>query len=223
MVRGHASAHRAFLLRFGVMSVSTPGRSRGARRRVRHRTSSARTLTAGVALALGLAVPAQSPSAGAAPAKPAGTTEPKSPAAERATFRLPPGFTVDLVAAEPLVEEPVMCTWDADGRLFVVEMRTYMQDIDGTASDAPVSRISVLHDDDGDGRMDRRTTFADGLVLPRMVLPVAGGLLVVETWDTSLRLHRDRDGDGSADAVETVWQGAPDRRNLEHQDSALAR
>lgn len=153
--------------------------------------------------------------------RPAGSTAPLSPQASAATFALPAGFRIDLVAAEPLLHEPVMCAWDADGRLFVAEMRTYMQDIDGTGEDRPTSRISVLHDDDGDGRMDRRTTFADGLVLPRLMLPLDDAVLVGETYTTALWLYRDTDRDGVSDGRELLRAGDKDNRNLEHQDSAL--
>ncbi len=155
------------------------------------------------------------------PRKPVGSTRPLSPMAEAVTFRLPPGFAVQLVAAEPLLYEPVMCTWDADGRMYVAEMMTYMQDIDGTGEDEPHSRVSVLHDDDGDGRMDRRTTFADGLLLPRLLLPLGDGVLIGETYTTALWLYRDVDRDGVSDGRELLRAGKKDRRNLEHQDSAL--
>jgi mono/diheme cytochrome c family protein/glucose/arabinose dehydrogenase len=153
--------------------------------------------------------------------KPAGSTQPLAPDAERATFRLPPGFHIDLVAAEPLLCEPVLCTWDADGKMYVAEMCTYMQDINGADEDAPKSRISMLHDDDGDGTLDRRTTFADGLVLPRLLLPLDDVVLVGETYTTALWSYRDADGDGVAEHRELLREGSKDARNLEHQDSAL--
>lgn len=154
-------------------------------------------------------------------AKPLGSTAPLGPEMEAATFVLPPGFEVELVAAEPLVREPVLAVFDGDGRMFVAEMSTYMQDIDGSGEDEPSSRIVVLVDDDGDGRMDRRTIFADGLVLPRLVLPIADGVLVGETYTTTLWLYRDADCDGVAESRVMVRRGKADKRNLEHQDSAL--
>ncbi|MEZ5965928.1 MAG: discoidin domain-containing protein [Planctomycetota bacterium] len=153
--------------------------------------------------------------------KPTGSTAPLAPTDEAATFRLPPEFAVELVAAEPLVVEPVMCVFDGDGRPYVAEMRTYMQDLDAGGENEPRSQVALLHDDDGDGRMDRRTTFADGLVLPRLLLPLYDGVLIGETYTTELYLYRDTDGDGVADD-RTLWRrGNADNRNLEHQDSAL--
>ena len=75
-------------------------------------------------------------------APPAITTPPLSPADEMKTFRLPPGYRVELVASEPMVEEPVLIDFDADGRLWVLEMRGYMQDLPATNETAPVGRVS---------------------------------------------------------------------------------
>lgn len=86
-----------------------------------------------------------------------------------ATFAVPDGFRVEMVAAEPMIHDPVALAYDGDGRIWVVEMRGYMPDIDGRGEDQPTGRISVLVDDDGDGRADRNTVFLDGLVMPRAV------------------------------------------------------
>ena len=79
------------------------------------------------------------------------------------TFKVAPGFRIELVASEPLVEDPVAIAFDPDGRIWVVEMRDFMPDVDGKGEDQPVGRIVVLEDTDGDGKMDKRTVFADGL------------------------------------------------------------
>ncbi len=101
-----------------------------------------------------------------------------SPTEEQATFRLAEGFRIELVASEPLVVDPVAMDWDDEGRLYVVEMRGFMPDIDGTGEDRPVGRIVVLEDVDGDGRMDTSHVFLDGLVLPRAIAVLPEGVLV---------------------------------------------
>ena len=122
---------------------------------------------------------------------------PLTPEQALKTFRLPPGFRIELVAAEPMIETPVSISFDDQGRMYVVEMRGYMRDLDGTTEKEPTGRVSLLTDLDGDGRMDRATAFADKLVMPRSVMPVAGGALVAEP--PNLFFCKDTQGDGVAD------------------------
>ncbi|HZQ48165.1 MAG TPA: dehydrogenase, partial [Verrucomicrobiae bacterium] len=100
-----------------------------------------------------------------------------SPEEALKTFKLAPGFRIELVASEPLVEDPVAIAFDPDGRIWVLEMRGFMPDADGKGEDQPVGRIVVLEDTDGDGKMDKRTVFADGLVMPRALCLVRDGVL----------------------------------------------
>ncbi|MEX0821672.1 MAG: c-type cytochrome [Rhodothermales bacterium] len=118
------------------------------------------------------------------------------------TFYLPPGFGIEIVAAEPMVEDPVAIDFDADGRMWVVEMRGYMPNVDGTGERTPNGRITVLEDVDGDGRMDERAVFLDSLVLPRAVKALDRGILVAEP--PYLWLARDTTGDLRADVKEVV-------------------
>ena len=118
------------------------------------------------------------------------------------SFTVAPGFKLELAAAEPLVQEPVAIAFAPDGRMFVVEMRGYMPDFDGTGEDRPVGRISVLRDTDGDGRFDQSVIFADNLVLPRAIAFVGDGVLVGAPPE--LIFFRDTDGDGKADTREVV-------------------
>src|SRR5690349_14059425 len=75
------------------------------------------------------------------------------------TFVLAPGYRIELIASEPLVQDPVAIDWDTAGRLWVVEMPGYMRDITGRDEHEPIGRIVVLQDGDGDGVMDKRTVF----------------------------------------------------------------
>jgi mono/diheme cytochrome c family protein/glucose/arabinose dehydrogenase len=104
---------------------------------------------------------------------------PLAPEQELATIRVQDGLVVELVAAEPLIHDPVVATFDEAGRLWVVEMRGFMPNVDGEGELEPNGRIVVLTDRDGDGRMDESKVFLDRLVLPRAVLPCHGGALVI--------------------------------------------
>ncbi|WP_229252749.1 PVC-type heme-binding CxxCH protein [Dyadobacter helix] len=115
------------------------------------------------------------------------------------TFEVEPGFKIELLASEPEVASPVDMEIDEYGRLYVVEMPGYPLDKSGTG------RIKLLSDTDGDGKMDKSTVFADGLVLPNGILRWKKGILITDAPDV-LYLE-DTDGDGKADKRETVLTG----------------
>ena len=117
-----------------------------------------------------------------------------------ATFDVRPGFRADLVAAEPLVVDPVAMAFDAGGRLYVIEMRDYSE-----RRPERLGRVRRLEDSDGDGTMDRSTVFLDGLPWPTAITCWRGGVFVGSTPD--LIYARDDDGDGRADVRETVFTG----------------
>ena len=145
-----------------------------------------------------------------------------SPEETIATMRFAePGYRLEIVACEPMIEEPVLVEWDSAGRMYVAEMLTYMQDIDGSNELTPRSRISRLEDTDGDGRMDSSTVFIDELLLPRMILALDDRIIVRETGTFDLWSYQDTDKDGVADK-KTLWhKGGPRGGNLEHQPSGL--
>lgn len=90
------------------------------------------------------------------------------------------GFTVKLVAAEPLVTAPIALNFDEKGRIWVVEMHDFMPDTLGTGEDIPSGKIVILSDRNGDGIMDERKVFLDSLVLPRALCLIENGILVAE-------------------------------------------
>lgn len=138
------------------------------------------------------------------------------------SFSIPPGYHMEVVLAEPDIREPVAAVFDANGRMFVAEMRTYMQDVDGTDEKAPTSRISLHWSSKGDGNFDRHTVFLDNLLLPRMILPLGPGQLLVNETDTQdIYLHEDTNGDGVADKKTLWFEGGPRGGNMEHQQSGL--
>jgi mono/diheme cytochrome c family protein/glucose/arabinose dehydrogenase len=127
---------------------------------------------------------------------------PLAPADALRTFSMPPGYRLELVASEPLIQEPVAIDWDPDGRLWAVEMPGFMADITGSNEHDPIGRVVVLEDRNRDGRMDARTVFADGLVLARSLKVLERGVLVAEP--PNVWLMRDTNGDLKMDAKELI-------------------
>lgn len=125
-----------------------------------------------------------------------------SPEEALQTIHVPDGYKVELVASEPLISDPIAMSWDAQGRLYVVEMNGYMHDIEGAGEDQPIGRIQLLEDTNDDGVMDTASLFLDNLVMPRAVMAVNGGALVAEP--PNLFFCKDTDGDGSADHKEVI-------------------
>ena len=133
-----------------------------------------------------------------------GQDKPLTPEESLAQIRLDGAYEAQLVAAEPLVLDPVEVTWDAQGRMFVAEMRDYPLG-PPKAGEPWMSRISRLIDDNGDGRMDRSLVFADHLDNVQGLLPYDGGLIA--TTRTQILFLKDSDGDGKADINRPLIKG----------------
>ncbi len=119
-----------------------------------------------------------------------------------------------------MIQDPVAMTFDARGRLWVVEMRGFMPDIDGTGENNPTGRISI-QDTDGDGAMDRSIVYIDSLILPRSVAIIQGGALVVD--DYKLWLALDVDHDDVADTKQLIDSTYGGTRLPEHSGNGLWR
>jgi len=163
--------------------------------------------------------------------KPADAPRPLSPQESHATFRVPAGLEVQLVASEPLVQQPSGVCWDAKGRLFVSELHGYnlegqfdIEELNKTGRlDTEVRRIAappeakkkaaaetygtikLLEDGDGDGVMDKATVFADRLPACHGICPALDG--IIATADPQIIFLADRDGDGVAEVREVLFDG----------------
>ena len=115
------------------------------------------------------------------------------------TFQVPPGFKIELIAAEPLISDPVDMEIDEYGNMYVVEMHGYPLDKSGSGN------IILLKDKNGDGKMDERIVFADNLILPAGVMKWKKGILVTDA--PNLLYFEDSDQDGKADIRDTVLSG----------------
>ncbi len=137
---------------------------------------------------------------------------PKEPAEAQKTFKVLGGFRLDLLAAEPLVTDPVAMEYDENGRAYVAEMldypytdRTNDKPLTERTTDLPLGRVRLLEDTDGDGRFDRSTVFADRLSWPTGLALWKGGVYVAATPD--LWYFKDTDGDRRADIRRKVFTG----------------
>ncbi len=126
--------------------------------------------------------------------------KPTEPDQALKTFRVAAGFRVDLVAAEPLVTDPIAIAFDEDSRLFVIEMRDYSEQ-----ETEKLGRVRLLEDTDSDGRFDKSTIFASGLSWPTAITCWAGGVFVGAAPD--IFYLKDTDGDGKADVQQLVLTG----------------
>lgn len=157
--------------------------------------------------------------------------QPLPPAESLAKFQVDPGFHVELVAAEPHVADPVAIAFDADGRIFAAELHGYnlegyfdVQELNKTGVlDTTVRRISapewaqekakqltygtvkLLFDDNGDGRIDRSTVFADKLPPCYGLVAARDGVIVL--CAPHILFLADRDGDGVAEVREVLFTG----------------
>jgi putative membrane-bound dehydrogenase-like protein len=127
----------------------------------------------------------------------------KPQAAALQSIQTRPGFQVELVAAEPLIEDPVAFAWGPDGKLWVVEMRDYPLGMDGKGK--PGGRIVVLESTKGDGKYDKSTVFLDDIPFPTGVLPWRKGVIVTAAPD--IFYAEDTDGDGKADKKVVLFTG----------------
>jgi len=119
-------------------------------------------------------------------------------------FQVEEGLRIELVAAEPLVINPVAFVFDERQRMFVVEGRGYPDPVGGNGKTTE-GRIALLEDTDGDGRYDRRTEFASGLGYVNGVALWRGGVFVTAAPD--ILYLKDTDGDGVADVKRVVLTG----------------
>ncbi len=125
---------------------------------------------------------------------------PMSPGEALEAFEVADGFRIELVAAEPLVVDPVAMAFDERGRLYVVEMRDYSEQ-----DKARLGRVRLLADEDGDGRFETSRVFADGLSWPTAVACYDGGVFIGNAPD--ILYCKDTDGDGVADERRVVFTG----------------
>ena len=125
---------------------------------------------------------------------------PQAPADAIKTFTTAPGFEIQQIAAEPLLFDPVAAAFDADGRLYVIEMRDYSEQ-----ADEHLGRVRLLLDSDSDGTYDVSHVFCEGLSWPTAVTCYDGGIFVGSPPE--ILFLKDTSGDNKADLQTVVFTG----------------
>jgi len=154
--------------------------------------------------------------------------EPKSPVLplypeeEAKKFLLPEGYQIEPILTEPQIEQPGAIAFDGNGRLYVLELRTYMLTADSEGTLEPVSRISRWEDKNNDGIYETGTAFVDNLIFPRFVLPYGKDcVLTMESDADNVYKYTDTDGDGKADKKELFTTKYGRSGNVEHQQAFM--
>ena len=132
-------------------------------------------------------------------------------------YQIEEGFNIEVVASEPFIEAPVAMDFDNQGRMWVVEMKGYMQNLEGTGEEEPNGVISIMEDLDHDGVTDHAKVFLDSLVLPIAIAHVYGGLLYAEPpnlWFVDI----ENDKPGNKVLVDSLYS---EGGNVEHQPNGL--
>jgi len=151
-----------------------------------------------------------------------GTVPVLSPGDEAKKIWMQPGFKLEPVLSDPDIQEPAQIAFDGNGRMFVLEIRGYMQDADAAGELDPVGRISVHEDKDGDGIYETHHVFVDHLIFPRFVTPFGkNAILTKESNSDEVWKYTDTDGDGVADKKELFATGLGRLLNVEHQESGF--
>jgi putative membrane-bound dehydrogenase-like protein len=140
-----------------------------------------------------------------------------SPQASLKAIKPRPGFTVELMVSEPLVQSPIAFAWGPDGKFWVVEMGDYPLGVDGKGK--PGGRVKFLEKTKSDGPYDKMTVFMDGLPFPTGVMPWGKGVLV--TCAPDIFYAEDTDGDGKADKKIVLFTGFVEG-NQQHRVNGLS-
>jgi len=142
----------------------------------------------------------------------------------RGTFRIEAGFELQLVAFDPMVQDPVALAFDGNGRIWVAEMKGYMPDIDAKLEASTYGRISVLEDTDNDGVADKHTVFLEDYLLPRSLALINGdkGLLFADNEQLyEAEILTGADGSIKAGTVTVVDDSYAAGGNPEHKPNGL--
>lgn len=138
-----------------------------------------------------------------------------------ASFKMPDDFALEVVAKEPLIFDPVVIQYDAAGRIWALEMTTFMQDIEGTNQMTHESQIVVLTDTNGDGEMDKRQVLIEKVLLPRALAFIEKGIIWADNEKLYFSEIENKQGEFSVIKTEVVDAIYAKGGNLEHKPNGL--
>ena len=135
------------------------------------------------------------------------------------SFRIHKDFEISTVVNEPEVQSPLALRFDGDGKMWVVEMRAYMLDANGTGEEEPIGRISIHEDTNNDGVYDKSSVFLDGLNQPRSIALYKNGIL----YGGHEKLYFVENMNGKAGKMTVIDENYTQNANVEHRANGLFR
>ena len=145
---------------------------------------------------------------------------PLTPAEAMEHLTLAPGYQLELVAAEPLVKDPILAEFDGDGRMWVLELHAFAYHPDMENSFEPINELVILEDTDGDTVFDKRTVFMDNLILPRAFKILDNNCALVGAPPNVFHAC-DTDGDLMADTRDVIETTFSEEGIIEHGANGL--
>lgn len=154
--------------------------------------------------------------------EPKAPVQPLSVAEEQKQFLLPPGYKIEPILTEPAIQQPGAISFDGNGRMYVLELRSYMLDADSKNELEPINRISRWEDKNNDGVYETGTVFVDNMIFPRFVLPYGkDAILSMESDADIVYKYTDTNNDGKADKKEFFTNKYGRSGNVEHQQAFM--
>ncbi|WAJ71280.1 PVC-type heme-binding CxxCH protein [Catenovulum adriaticum] len=138
-----------------------------------------------------------------------------------ASFEIHPDFELETIAHDPLIFDPLVIQYDAAGRIWALEMTTYMPNTQADGEMKHESQIIVLTDTDKDGKMDDRQVIIGNILLPRALAFIQGGILWADHTKLYFSKVTEQNGKFKLEKTEVVDPTYAKGGNIEHKTNSL--